>query len=168
MKACCKTNEPQASGKKRFPLMLVVIGALVAVVVGVAVINQASAQEEHGHDGQKGGASAVPASYAAAVQAIDVRLKNIDGLIASKKLDAVHAEAEVIRDVAKGLAQLALKPDSGVPKDAVKEVNLAAKALADKFEAIDEAGDSGNLEATKKVYQEMVALQATLKKYVPH
>ena len=79
----------------------------------------------------------------------------------------MHAEAEVIRDAANGLAQLALKADSGVPKEAVKEINVTAKALADKFEAIDEAGDSGNLEATKKVYQEMVTLQATLKKYVP-
>lgn len=109
----------------------------------------------------------MPTTYGAAVQAIDARLKNIDRLINTKKLDAVHAEAEVIREVAKGMAKLALKADSGVPKEAVKEINLTAKALADKFEAIDEAGDSGNLEATKKVYQEMVALQATLKKHVP-
>lgn len=109
----------------------------------------------------------MPTSYASAVQAIDARMKNISRFIDSKKLDAVHAEAEVIRDVAKGLAQLALKADSGVPKEAVKEINITGKALADKFEAIDEAGDSGNLEATRKVYQEMVALHATLMKYVP-
>lgn len=167
MKSCCKTSESQGNGKKKLPLALIVVGALIALVVGVAVTQRAFAQGDHGQEGQKGGASTMPTSYATAVQAIDMRMKNISRLIDAKKLDAVHAEAEVIRDVAKGLAQLALKADSGVPKDAVKEINIAAKALADKFEAIDEAGDSGNLDATKKVYQEMVGLQATLMKYVP-
>lgn len=167
MKACCKTSESQASGKKRLPLILIAIGALVALVVGVALSGKPLALDGQGHGGQKGGESAMPTSYASAVQAIDVRLKNIDRLIDTKKLDAVHGEAQVIRDVARNLAQLALKADSGVPKEAVKEINLTAKALADKFEPIDAAGDSGNLEATKKVYQEMVGLQATLKKYVP-
>lgn len=164
MKECCKTNEFQEGGKKRLPHFLIVLGALAALIVGVVVGGQAFAQVEHGQSGQE---PAMPTTYGAAVQAIDARLKNIDRLINTKKLDAVHAEAEVIREIAKGMAKLALKADSGVPKEAVKEINLTAKALADKFEAIDEAGDSGNLEATKKVYQEMVALQATLKKHVP-
>lgn len=165
MKACCKTSESQESRSRRLPFALIAIGALVALVATVALSSESSAQGEHSHGGQKSGE--LPASYAAAVQAIDARLKNIERLIDTKKLDAVHAEAEVVRDVAKGLAQLALKPDSGVPKEAVKEINVAAKALADKFEPIDAAGDSGNLEGTKKIYQEMVALQATLKKHGP-
>jgi hypothetical protein len=69
--------------------------------------------------------------------------------------------------VAKAVGQLALKDDSGVPKEAVKEINVAGKDLAGKFDAIDKAGDSGDLAATKKVYEEMVSLTAALAKYAP-
>ena len=167
MKSCCKSAEVDAGARKRSPLLWI-LGVVAVVIVGVLVAGGVSAQDGHGrgHDGQKS-EKATPTDYAGAVRAIDARMKNIARLIETKKLDAVHAEAEVIRDVAKSVAQLALKADSGVPKEAVKEINLAAKALADKFEPIDAAGDSGNLEATKKVYQEMVTLQATLQKYVP-
>ena len=167
MKSCCKSAEVDAGARKRSPLLWI-LGVVAVVIVGVLVAGGASAQDGHGHghDGQKS-EKATPTDYAGAVRAIDARMKNIARLIETKKLDAVHAEAEVIRDVAKSVAQLALKADSGVPKEAVKEINLAAKALADKFEPIDAAGDSGNLEVTKKVYQEMVTLQATLQKYVP-
>lgn len=124
--------------------------------------------DEHGDaHGQPGAPHAAPATYAEGVAEIDERLEAIEGLIKDKKLDDVHAEAEVIRDVAGTLGALALKPDSGVPKEAVKEINKTGKELAGKFDAIDEAGDSGNEEATKKVLAEMVALQATLKKYAP-
>lgn len=165
MKSCCKSAEVDAGVRKRSPLLWI-LGIVAVAVFGFALAGGATAQDGHGHDGQKP-EQGMPTDYAGAVRAIDARMKNIARLIESKKLDAVHAEAEVIRDVAKSVAQLALKADSGVPKEAVKEINLAAKALADMFEPIDEAGDSGNLGATKKVYQEMLTLQATLQKYVP-
>ncbi|MBI4879857.1 MAG: hypothetical protein HY812_09405 [Planctomycetes bacterium] len=117
--------------------------------------------------GQAAGKHETPDTYVAAVAEIDERLQNIDGLIKSGKLDGVHAEAQVIVGVANTLAQLALKPGSGVPKEAVKEINKTAKELAGKFDAIDEAGDSGDEAATRKVYAEMVALQATLRKHAP-
>lgn len=125
---------------------------------------------QHGGEGGHGEPAAqheAPDTYAAAVAEIDERLENIDGLIKGKKLDKVHAEAQVIVDVSNTLAALALKPGSGVPKEAVKEINLTAKALAGKFDAIDKTGDSGDEAGTKKVLAEMVSLQATLKKYAP-
>ena len=61
---------------------------------------------------------------------------------------------------------LALKRDSGVPQGAVREINLTAKDLAAKFGPIDEAGDSGDLAGTEKVYREMVAMFETLEKHV--
>ncbi|HMN39765.1 MAG TPA: heavy metal-binding domain-containing protein [Phycisphaerales bacterium] len=120
---------------------------------------------EHGHGaGQKHEA---PDTYASAVAEIDERLENIDKLIKTKKLDDVHPEAQVIVDVANTLAALALKPGSGVAKENVKDINKTAKELAGKFDAIDKAGDAGDAAGTVKVYNEMVALQATLKKYAP-
>ena len=123
-------------------------------------------EAENGH-GTHGEArpSSQPQTYAEACGVIHEQLERIDGLIKSGKLDKVHAEAAVIRDVAGTLGALALKPGSGVPQAAVKEINAAAKDLAAKFGPIDEAGDSGDAAATKKIYDEMVALHEKLQKY---
>lgn len=138
------------------------------------VFGAPAALAQHGHDEKQpekahgaGEKHEAPDTYANAIAEIDERLEAIDGLIKGKKLDKVHAEAQVIVDVASTLAQLALKPGSGVPREAVKDINKNAKELAGKFDAIDAAGDSGDEAGTKKVLAEMVALQATLKKYSP-
>ncbi len=123
---------------------------------------------QHGQGGGHGEPAAqheAPDTYAKAVAEIDERLKAIEGLIKGNKLDKVHAEAQVIVDIANTLAALALKPGSGVPREAIKEINVTAKALAGKFDAIDKAGDSGDGPGTRKVWGEMVELQKTLKRY---
>ena len=107
-----------------------------------------------------------PNNYAEAIHVIHGQLGKIKALMASGELDQVHAEAAVIRDVANTLAKFALAEDSGVPRDAVKPINLAARSLAATFEAIDEAGDSGDLAGTQKVYDEMVELFESLEQYV--
>ena len=138
--------------------------SLVAAMAPIA-----AAQDRHGNEQEHGEPKAfkMPTTYKAALGVIEHRLHEIAELMESGKLDKVHAEAAVIRDVAKSLAKLALKKDSGVPREAIKGINLAAKDLAAKFGPIDEAGDSGNLTATKKIYQEMVELVATLEKHAP-
>ena len=127
------------------------------------------AAAQHGHEQEHGEPKAfkMPTTYKAALKVIKHRLHEISELMESGKLDKVHAEAAVIRDVAKKLGRLALKKDSGVPRDAIKGINLAAKDLAAKFGPIDEAGDSGNLYETKKVYDEMVTLAEKLPKPAP-
>ena len=151
------------------PTKFRVVLTLLLMSAGVPAVR---AQHKHGEEkkGEEHGNPAVftmPTTYKAAVGEIEHRLHEIAELIEDKKLDKVHAEADVIQKVAKVIGQLALKDDSGVPKDAVKEVNVAGKDLAGKFDAIDKAGDSGDLAGTKKVYDEMVNLTATLAKYAP-
>ncbi len=144
-----------------------------ALAVGAMAVAGCGGQEPEGgsHNGGAHGGSekhfSEPKSYAEAVDVIDHHLQEIDSLIKAGKLDQVHAEAAVIRDVAGRLGQLALESGSGVPRDAVKDVNLAAKDLAARFDAIDRAGDSGDLAGTKKVYGEMVALFERLQKHAP-
>ena len=153
--------------KRSILFALITAGAALAFGAPAALAqhDHDAKQPEHGHGaGEK---HETPDTYAAAIAEIDERLENIDKLIKTKKLDDVHAEAQVIVDVANTLAQLALKAGSGVPKEAVKEINLTAKALAGKFDAIDKAGDAGDAAGTTAVYNEMVALQATLKKRAP-
>ncbi|MCH8314555.1 MAG: hypothetical protein IIA64_01155 [Planctomycetes bacterium] len=108
-----------------------------------------------------------PQTYAHAVEAIHAQLEKIESLMATGGLDRVHAEAAVIRDIANGIGQLALKDGSGVPREAVREINLTAKDLAATFGPIDQAGDSGNLAGTRIVYDQMVALFETLEKHAP-
>lgn len=106
-----------------------------------------------------------PQSFSDAVEMIHAQLQKIENLIATRELNHIHAEAAVIRDVADGIGRLALKEGSGVPREAVREINLAAKDLAAKFGPIDQAGDSGDLSGTQAVYEEMVALFETIEKY---
>ncbi len=108
-----------------------------------------------------------PQTYAHAVEAIHAQLEKIEKLIATGGLDRVHAEAAVIRDIANGIGRLALKGGSGVPREAVREINLTAKDLAATFDPIDQAGDSGNLAGAQIIYDQMVALFETLEKYAP-
>ncbi|MCH7849159.1 MAG: hypothetical protein IIB53_12435 [Planctomycetes bacterium] len=122
---------------------------------------------EHGQHEQEEGEFSQPKTYSQAIHVVQRQLDRIKDLIATRKLDRVHAEAAVIRDVAKIMARLALQRDSAVPREAIREINLTAKDLAARFGPIDEAGDSGDRAGTQKVYDEMVALFETLKKFAP-
>lgn len=106
-----------------------------------------------------------PRTYTEAIHVIHEQLEKINSLMGSGTLDRVHAEAAVIRDVANTLAKFALQDDSGIPRDAIREINLAARDLAATFDPIDKAGDSGDLAGTQKVYDEMLKLFETLEKY---
>lgn len=136
---------------------------------GTLATDDAKAGHEHGAGEEHGTpvTFVMPTMYRGAVREIEHRLHEIAELMESEELEAVHAQADVIRKVGGVLGQLSLKADSGVPRDAVREVNLAGRALAAKFDAIDRAGDSGDLPGTKKVYDEMVKLAETLQKYAP-
>lgn len=151
------------SGRQLIVVMTLLLGPTVPMAL---------AQHEHG-GGEHGKPAKfkMPTSYRDGVAEIQHRLHEIEELIESKNLDKVHSEAEVIQKVGNVIGQLALKAESGVPQSAVKEVNKAARELAAKFDAIDKAGDSGDAAGTRKVYDEMVKLAATLQKYVaggPH
>ncbi len=142
----------------------------LAASLSALMLSAAPALAQHGEHGQHEHEEAEivePNTYANAIEVIHLQLEKIERLMVTGKLDRVHAEAAVIRDVAGTLARLALDRDSGVQRSAIRKINLTAKDLAAKFGPIDEAGDSGNLAGTRKVYDEMVALFETLEKYLP-
>lgn len=130
-----------------------------------------TAYSQHGHgDGEEHGKPVefvMPTDYKAAVKEIRYRLHEISEMIGKRELEGVHAQADVIKKVGNVIGQLALKEGSGVPREAVRDVNVAGRGLASKFEAIDRAGDSGDLAGTKRIYDEMKELTETLRKYVP-
>lgn len=146
------------SGRKLIVIMTMLLGPSVPMAL---------AQHEHGEEHGKPTEFKMPATYKDGVAEIKHRLHEIEELMDAKDLDKVHAQAEIIQKVGNVIGQLALKADSGVPRDAVKEVNRAGRELAAKFDAIDKAGDSGDLAGTRKVYDEMCKLCTTLEKHVP-
>lgn len=143
-------------------LSMVVVTALFAVGMQSAEAQDEHGQEEHGKPAE----FKMPATYKDAVKEIEYRLHEIEELMAAQHLDQVHVQADVIRKVANQIGQLAAKSDSGVPKEAVKEINAAGKELAGKFEAIDKTGDAGDAAGTQKIYDEMVKISASLARYV--
>lgn len=144
------------------------IMGIAIVAAFAATVPTALAQHEHGKEQEHGKPAkfTMPTTYREAVQEIQGRLAAIDKLIKAKHLDDVHAEADVIKQVGNQIGQLAAKPDSGVPKDAVKEVNQAGRALAAKFDAIDKVADAGDAAGTQREYDDMIKLTSTLQKYV--
>lgn len=141
-----------------------VSGTLMVVTVAQFALAQAPG---HDHKHGKPADFKMPTTYKAAVAEIRMRLHEIDELMATKKLEDVHGQAEVIQKVGNVVGQLALKADSGVPKTAVKEVNKAGRQLANMFDAIDKAGDSGDAAGTRKLHAEMVKLFDVLYKHSP-
>jgi hypothetical protein len=143
---------------------------LIALPTCLAIFVSSPALAQHGeHEQDEAQADqSQPETYKQAIHTIEHQLGRIEKLIDTNDLDNVHSEAEVVRDTAKLLARLALQSDSGIPRTAIREINLTAKKLAATFGPIDEAGDSGDLAGTKKVYEEMVSLYGTLEEYIPH
>lgn len=134
--------------------MLVPVLLLAALLAPVAL-----ADEGHKHE------TKAPESYSAAVGQIQHSMDSIKELVKNGKLKAVHEDAGVIMAACKVLPQLALKEGSGVPKDAVKEINLTSKDLAKAADAAHDAADKGDAEGTKKAYASMLPLYETLKKH---
>jgi len=141
--------------------------AMILLLITPLAPSAAAQPDGHGHTHGKPAEFKTPTSYKAAVAEIRMRLHEIDVLITTKKLVDVHGQAEVIQKVGNLVGQLALKADSGVPKTAIREVNKAGRELANKFDAIDRAGDSGDGPGTRKVYAEMVKLADVLYKHSP-
>lgn len=147
---------------------------VVQVLVVVFLLAACGRQDDHQEDGggarhdDEGAEVAIKTdfdSYSAAVAAIDEHRAHVAERIEDGELDQVHSAAQPIEQIAETLNALALKNDSGVPRENLRDVNIAAKALAKTWARIDEAGDEGDLAATKEVYEEIVELIDELKKY---
>jgi PBP1b-binding outer membrane lipoprotein LpoB len=103
-------------------------------------------------------AAPAPKTYAEAVKQIQDRMKSIDTAIKAGKLNDIDPEAKVIITLSQSLGELALADKSGVAKDKVKEVNQAAKDLAEMTDKCHDAADEGKADETKGHYASMVKL----------
>lgn len=152
---------------------------LFALMAAGAAFIAAPALAQHSHDDKPGaqpahkddGHSHAPAKgindYAAAVREIGERMTALDGLIAKGDLDEAHEQSDAIGTLAKSLGALALKPDSGVDKARIKEINKAGKALAEAADGIHEAGEKKDAAAAKAAYAEMKKQADALAAFAP-
>ena len=118
-------------------------------------------------DGHSHAPAKAAADYAAAVREIGDRMKALDGLIAKGDLDEAHEQSDAIGTLAKSLGALALKPDSGVDKAMVKDINKAGKALAAASDGVHDAGEKKDAAAAKAAYAEMKKQADALTAFAP-
>lgn len=140
--------------------ILVALGIVVLAAMSTGRISAAD-HDEHA----AGKDEPIPDTYTKAIAEIEEHRDNAAKLIEQGKLDGLHKEGEVIKKIAEALPKLASKDGSGVAKDDIKEINLTSKALAAKYEPLDAAGDAGKKDESKKIFDDMVKLIATLKKF---
>jgi len=127
--------------------------------------NVNAVEHAHEHEHGKGGSAKIPETYSKAMDAIAHHGESISKLIATGKLADLHHEGESLKKIAEQLPRLASKEDSGIAKSDIREINLTSKELAAKYGPLDEAGDAGKKDESKKVYDEMVPLIEKLKKF---
>lgn len=142
------------------------IAALVAAA-GLAVAGSPSvalAQHAHGH----AHAEVKPAqTLAEAVSRIREELAEIQKLLAAKSVLAAHEPADAIVSLAGSIGRLALKPDSGVPRQKVRDANLAGKDLAKVAEQFHLAADKNDAAACEKLLPRLTELVNALNAFAP-
>lgn len=157
----------------RLKVSIVTLAALIAVApahAGAPAAAPKPAAQATPPAGEHGSAEigfTMPATYAGAVTEIEARIASIAKLIDDGQLAKLHQEAAVIRKVAGGMSKLVAATGSGVPASAYPVVLKASKALSDLFASVDEAGDSGDVAASRQAHERLAQQAAILRRYAP-
>ncbi len=140
------------------------IAALVAAA-GLALTPCAGfAQDGHSHAHTQ----AKPAeSLAEAVSRIRDELDEIRKLLAAKSISAAHEPADVIAQLAGSIGRLALKADSGVPREKVRDANVAGKDLAKVASQMHDAADKNDAAACAALLPRLEQLVAAVGALAP-
>lgn len=140
--------------------------ALIAVVTAVAACAApVHAQHEHGADSKGGShahaAVAKPKTFGEAARRIADTLARIKTALDGSSLAGVADDANAVAELSKQLGALALA-DTTVPRERVKDANLAGKNLAEAANALHESADAGDLPASKTQFAKVSTLVAQL------
>ena len=155
----------------RLPVLALVFTSGLAL----AIAPTALAQHAHGPGEQPGhkdgdhshGEVAKAGSLADAAQRIAADMKAMDSALASGSLAGVSDKANAVATLAKTLGALALAKESGVPREKVKEINLASKELAETADNLHNIADAGDLAKSKAAFQPVKAAAAKVATLVP-
>jgi hypothetical protein len=161
-------------------LRLPVLSLILASGLALSTASMALAQHSHGDDkpaagGQPGhkddghahGEVAKAGSFADASLRIVADVKAIDVALAGGSIAGVSDKANAVATLAKTLGALALAKESGVPREKVKEINLASKELAEAADTLHNIADAGDLAKSKAAFAPVKAAAAKVADLAP-
>lgn len=150
--------------RSRLPVLSLILASGIALSTAPSVLAQHShgAGEQPGHkdDGHAHGEVAKAGSFADAAQRIAADVKAMDNALAGGSIAGVSDKANAVATLAKTLGSLALAKDSGVPREKVREINLASKELAEAADNLHNIADAGDLAKSKAVFAPVKAAAA--------
>ncbi|MBX3356634.1 MAG: hypothetical protein KF724_13130, partial [Phycisphaeraceae bacterium] len=120
----------------------------------------ALAQHRHGGGGQPGhkddghshGEVTKAGSFADAALRIAADVRAMDAALTAGSIAGVSDKANAVATLARTLGALALAKDSGVPREKVREINLAGKELADAADNLHNIADGGDVAKSKAAF----------------
>ncbi|MBX3316668.1 MAG: hypothetical protein KF902_07380 [Phycisphaeraceae bacterium] len=161
-------------------LRLPVLSLILASGLALSTASMALAQHSHGDDkpgagGQPGhkddghahGEVAKAGSFADAAQRIAADVKAIDAALAGGSIAGVSDKANAVATLAKTMGALALAKESGVPREKVKDINLASKELAEAADNLHNIADAGDVAKSKAAFAPVKAAAAKVAALAP-
>lgn len=161
-------------------LRLPVLSLILASGLALSTASIALAQHSHGDD--KPGAGGPPGhkddshahgevakagSFADAAQRIAADVKAIDAALAGGSIAGVSDKANAVATLAKTMGALALAKESGVPREKVKDINLASKELAEAADNLHNIADASDVAKSKAAFAPVKAAAAKVAALAP-
>jgi YHS domain-containing protein len=141
-------------------LRLPVLSLILASGLALSTASMALAQHSHGEVAKAG-------SFADAAQRIAADVKAMDAALAGGSIAGVSDKANAVATLAKTLGALVLAKDSGVPREKVKEINLASKELAEAADNLHNIADAGDSAKSKAAFAPVKAAAAKVAALAP-
>lgn len=158
-------------------LRLPVLSLILASGLALSTASSADAQHSHGdkkpgqpghkEDGHAHGEVAKAGSFADAAQRIAADVKAMDAALAGGSIAGVSDKANAVATLAKTMGALALAKESGVPREKVKDINLASKELAEAADNLHNIADAGDVAKSKAAFAPVKAAAAKVAALAP-
>ncbi len=144
---------------------------LIALAAAVLLTTAVSARGQHTTDDQHAdhshGDVVKARNFAEAVRRIADEVSAIEAALHAGSLSGVPDRANAVSALARELGALALNTASGVPRESVKEANLAGKDLARAAEALHEFADKGDLTGSAQAFAPVKVAAGRLEAIAP-
>ncbi|MBK9126249.1 MAG: hypothetical protein IPM13_00395 [Phycisphaerales bacterium] len=160
----------------RLPVLSLILASGLALATAPSALAQhshgdgkpgAGGQPGHKDEGHAHGEVAKAGSFADAAQRIAADVKAMDSALAAGSIAGVSDKANAVATLAKTLGALALAKDSGVPREKVKDINLASKELAEAADNLHNIADAGDVAKSKAAFAPVKAAASKVAALAP-
>lgn len=148
---------------------------LAALAAAALWATPVMAQHDHGDtkaqpghdDGHAHGEVAKAKTFGEAARRIADEIKAIEAALTGGSVAGVSDRANAVNALAKDLGALSLAKDSGVPREKVKDANLAGKELAEAADALHEIADKGDVTKSTAAFAAVKTAAAKIEAVAP-